>query len=155
MIAATLLFTALASLSTALPTSSKLDARAGGPAIVPIPSSCAVTNPYPTASSSSQTYTPGPSADNARGYYAYYPAFSDIDSMQLQCLEQCYGYGNKGDCVSAFWAQNLPVPDGYYGSTGGPLMTGCLFFNRTLTPEDFVVAPEGQATTPYARNIQC
>lgn len=160
MIASTLLFTFFASVTAAHPTSSNLEARAGGPAIIPIPSTCTVTSPYPTDESSSQTYQPGPSTDNAVMYMAYYGTYLwNITERQTSCLEQCnglgYAYGNSDGCKSAFWAQNLTVPAGYYNGPGGALSIGCLLFNRSLTPEDFVPAPEGRATTPFARNLRC
>jgi hypothetical protein len=75
--------------------------------------------------------------------------------MAQQCLEQCYGYGYHIECKTAFWAENLVVPAGYYGTPGGQLSTGCLFFGRELTSSDFVTAPVGQATDAFARNIAC
>ena len=75
--------------------------------------------------------------------------------MAEQCLEQCYGYGYHVECKTAYWAENVVMPAGYYGSSGGQLETACLMFNRTLVEDDFVVAPEGQATDAFAGNIQC
>jgi hypothetical protein len=128
--------------------------RAGGPAIVPIPDSCTVTDPLPT--SQSVSYMPAPSTADALLYNAYYSSFStNKTAMAQQCLEQCYGYGEHIECKTAFWAENMVVPEGYYGSPGGQLSTGCLFFTRTLTSDDFVAAPEGQATDAFAGNIAC
>jgi hypothetical protein len=128
--------------------------RAGGPAAVPIPSTCTVTNPLP--SSPGVSYQPAPSTADALLYNAYYPSFTtNTTAMQEQCEQQCYGYGYHVECKTAFWAENLVLPAGYYGSTGGQLSTGCLFFTRALTSGDFVAAPEGQATDAYARNIAC
>jgi hypothetical protein len=75
--------------------------------------------------------------------------------MAEQCLEQCYGYGYHVECKAAFWAENLVVPAGYYGTPGGQLSSGCLFFDRTLTSSDFITADAGQATDAFARNIVC
>jgi hypothetical protein len=158
-----LISTAISLLSTAafstfvsaLPaTTPNILARAGGPAIVPIPPTCSVTDPLPASSSAS--YVPAPSTSNALLYSAYYPSFStNKTAMAQQCLEQCYGYGYHVECKTAFWAENIVVPAGYYGTAGGQLSTGCLFFNRPLMNGDFVPAPEGQGTHSFARNIAC
>jgi hypothetical protein len=152
-----LTFTILASLVTltlALP-SSTLSKRAGGPAISPIPSSCTISHPLPTATAD-ETYIPAPSTSGVLIYSAYYPSPStNKTALALQCLQQCYGYGYKGDCVASYWAENVPTPSGYYGTAGGYLETACLYYSRELTETDFVVAPKGQATTPSAGNISC
>ncbi|KAF2035060.1 hypothetical protein EK21DRAFT_54847 [Setomelanomma holmii] len=128
--------------------------RAGGPAIVPIPANCSVTNPL--LASPSASYAPGPSTDGALFYNVYYPSYTTNSSaMAEQCLQQCYGYGDHVECKAAFWAENLVVPAGYYETPGGQLSTGCLFFNRTLVSSDFVLAPEGQAINAFAGNIAC
>jgi hypothetical protein len=128
--------------------------RAGGPAIVPIPSTCSVANPLATLPSKS--YVPAPSTSDALLYSAYYSSFStNKTEMAEQCLEQCYGYGFHVECKTAFWAENLVVPAGYYGTPGGQLSTGCLMFNRALDSNDFIVAPDGQATDGFAGNIEC
>jgi hypothetical protein len=150
------LFTAvIAATAAALPTaSSNIVARAGGPAAVPIPSTCVVTNPLPT--SDAATYQPAPSTDSSRLYYAYYGSFSDNKTaMAEQCLQQCYGYGGPIKCKATFWAENLVIPAGYYGTPGGGLSTGCIMFQRPLESGDFVPAPAGQATDAFAGNIAC
>ncbi|KAJ5058003.1 hypothetical protein J3E74DRAFT_366852, partial [Bipolaris maydis] len=136
----------LCSLVSALPTSN-LDPRAGGPAIVPIPSTCTVTPlaPPTTSSSSSnnnnQSFLPAPGTTDASLYSAYYPSFSSNKTqMAQQCLQQCYGYGDH----------NVLVPPGYYGTQGGYLATACLMFDRLLGQGDFVAAPEGQGTGAFA-----
>ena len=73
--------------------------------------------------------------------------------MAEQCLEQCYGYGYHVECKTAYWAENLVTPAGYYGA--GQLSTACLLFSRALDSDDFEVAPEGQATDAFAGNIAC
>jgi hypothetical protein len=89
-------------------------------------------------------------------YNAYYPSFStNKTAMAEQCLQQCYGYGNHVECKTAFWAENIVVPAGYYGTPGGQLSTGCVLFSRTLESGDFVAAPEGQATDAFAGSIAC
>jgi hypothetical protein len=154
MLASIIIFTSLAAFTSALP-SPTLSNRAGGPAISPIPSSCTVSNPLPTPEAD-ESYIPAPSTSDVLVYSAYYPSPStDKTALALQCLQQCYGYGKKGDCVASYWAENIPTPPGYYGTPGGSLETGCLFFTRLLTAEDFVIAPEGQATSSSAGNIVC
>jgi hypothetical protein len=75
--------------------------------------------------------------------------------MAEQCLEQCYGYGSHVECKAAFWAENLVIPAGYYGTPGGELSTGCLLFNSALDSNDFIIAPDGQATDGFVGNIDC
>ncbi|KAH3952210.1 hypothetical protein HBI56_166960 [Parastagonospora nodorum] len=146
---------AISAVANALPATPKgIAARAGGPAIVPIPPTCSVSDPLP--SSESTSYQPAPSTNDALLYNAYYGSFSaNKTAMAQQCLEQCYGYGYHVECKTAFWAENLVMPAGYHGTPGGQLSTGCLFFDRALTKEDFVPAPEGQATDAFAGNIVC
>ncbi|KAH7062823.1 hypothetical protein BKA63DRAFT_429239 [Paraphoma chrysanthemicola] len=133
---------------------SHIERRAGAPPIIPIPLTCTITNPLPT--SSSAAYTPAPSSNDALLYSAYYPSFSkNKTEMAEQCLQQCYGYGHHVECKTAFWAENVIVPAGYYGILGGQLSTGCLFFNRTLVSSDFEIAPPKQATDGFAGNIAC
>jgi hypothetical protein len=96
------------------------------------------------------------SANDALLYSAYYPSFStNKTAMAEQCLQQCYGYGYHVECRTVFWAENLVVPAGYYGTPGGKLSTGCLLFNRTLLSSDFETAPEGQATDWFAASLAC
>lgn len=140
---------AIVTIASALP--ADILPRAGGPAIVPIPSTCTVTNPLPAAS-----YQPAPLTADDVLYNAYYPSFStNKTAMAEQCLQQCYGYGNHVECKTAFWAENIVVPAGYYGTPGGQLSTGCVLFSRTLESGDFVAAPEGQATDAFAGSIAC
>ncbi|KAF2180489.1 hypothetical protein K469DRAFT_692693 [Zopfia rhizophila CBS 207.26] len=153
MFASIIIITALATLTTALPTTSnKVEARAGGPVAKPIPSTCTVNGPLPTG----ESHVPSPSTSNALLYYAYYPSPStNKTQMSQQCLEQCYGYGDSTQCKTAYWAENMVVPAGYCGSPGGNLETGCLMFNRTLTSAEFIPSTPGQNTSPFAGNIQC
>lgn len=103
-----------------------------------------------------ESNVPTASANNDILYSAYYPAPStNITMMSLQCLEQCYGYGDGSQCKTAFWAEKMPVPKGYYGSAGGKLETACLFFTRALGEDDFVSAPDGQASNAFAWSLQC
>jgi hypothetical protein len=136
-----------------------LDRRAGGPAITPIPASCTIMNPLPHAS---QYYGNGtvsgwvPSSDAlSHQIYSWYlsqPDYMTINNRWSNCIEQCNGLSG---CASAFMAYNAPLPKGYYGLPGGQLEVGCLFFNRTLTPLDFVTAKAGQYVNATAGNIYC
>ncbi|OCK86033.1 hypothetical protein K432DRAFT_377134 [Lepidopterella palustris CBS 459.81] len=151
-----LLASLLITLTSAVPTRLNLNRRAGGPAAVPIPANCTVKNPLPTSTSpSTVAYAPAPSTTSAYVYSAYYYPFStNQTALFTQCLEQCYGYGNKGECVAAYLASNVPAPP-LFGSPGGQLETACLMYNRTLTPADFVVASPGTYTDARCGNIVC
>jgi hypothetical protein len=150
MIASTIVLAALTTFGAAMPTSN--NARAGGPIAKPIPSSCTVTSLILTGST--QGYVPAAAVSSF--YSAYYPSpSSNKTAMAQQCLEQCYGYGDSTQCKTAYWAESVEVPSSYYNSPPGTYETGCLFYNQTLSPTDFVTAPEGHGTTPYAATIQC
>jgi hypothetical protein len=99
---------------------------------------------------------PAPATNNAILYSSYYPSFSsNTSAMAEQCLQQCYGYGYHVECKSAYWAENVMVPAGYYGTAGGQLSTACLMFSRALNMDDFVPVPEGQRIDAFAGNIAC
>ncbi|KAF1965483.1 hypothetical protein BU23DRAFT_561032 [Bimuria novae-zelandiae CBS 107.79] len=154
MLLSTAVFAAFATLTSALPTS--LKARAGGPAIKPIPASCTVADPFAQTTSAPSNFLPAPSAKSVELYAAYYPSFTtNTTKMAEQCLQQCYSYGNSTECKGAFWAENVAVPKGYYGSPGGQLETACVMYTRPLTEADFEAAPKGQGTSATARNIAC
>lgn len=147
---ATTLFS-LAAFATALPTSNA--PRAGGPAIKPIPDTCTVTDPNESTSTAA-AFVPASSTSSFELYAAYYPSFTtNTTQMQQQCLEQCYGYGSSTECKAAFWAENVVVPEGQRGA--GAKMTACRMFTRPLEAGDFVGAPEGEATSAFARNLAC
>ncbi|KAF2623619.1 hypothetical protein BU25DRAFT_414086 [Macroventuria anomochaeta] len=130
---------------------------AGGPSAVPIPSNCTVTNLTLTLGQMrNESYLPTADAKNDILYSTYYPSPStNITTMSLQCLQQCHGYGDGSQCKTAFWAEKMPVPEGYCGSSGGQLETACLFFTRVLEDQDFMLAPEGQAPEAFAWSLQC
>lgn len=142
-------------LTNALPSTPII--RAGGPAIVPIPANCTVTDLAPTLGhNSNQTYIPTPSTGNDIIWQAYYDAFSpDTISWSLQCLEQCNGYGGGNQCKTAFWAEEIVKPEGPYGSPGIYSSAGCLLFDRILGDADFEIAPEGQASNTFAWSLVC
>ncbi|KAF3043798.1 hypothetical protein E8E12_010384 [Didymella heteroderae] len=130
---------------------------AGGPAATPISSNCKITDLAPTLGQMrNESYVPTASASSNILYSAYYPAPSNnVTMMSLQCLEQCHGYGDGSQCKTAFWAKEMPVPEGYYGASGGQLETACLFFTRALGDDDFMAAPKGQASNAFAWSLQC
>ncbi|KAH9883194.1 hypothetical protein J1614_000050 [Plenodomus biglobosus] len=145
---------ALASVVSAFPTANTIVTRAGGPAIVPIPKACTVTSPLPITTGTS--YFPAPATEIDILYSAYYTSFTtNKTAMAEQCLQQCYGYGYHTECKTAYWAENVPTPAGYFGTPGGGLSTACVFFTRALSADDFVLAPAGQATDAFAGNIAC
>lgn len=155
MLTSTILVVALPALASAIPLLTNIVPRAGGPIAKPIPSTCTVTDPIPSLTPG-QGALPLPSTNNALLYSAYYPSPSENKTeMAEQCFQQCYGYGDSTECKTAFWAENVVVPAGYYGGPGGYNMTACLFYNETLTTEEFDITDGSQGTTPAAADIQC
>lgn len=148
--------------SVALPVlamASPIERRAGGPAITPIPSNCTVTNPLPHANhfcgnGTVSGWEPSSEALQSKVYqwYLSQPDFQSVNQRWGGCIDQCNGLSG---CKSAFMAYNAPTPKGYFGTQGGALEVGCLFFNRTLTPLDFVPAVKGQYVNATAGNIYC
>jgi hypothetical protein len=133
-----------------------LHARAGGPAIVPLPPTCTLTSPLPTTPIAPRTWGLTEQAIQSLLYQAYYGDGEYNQTKEFQmCSEQCYGYGLGVECKAAFWAEKLIVPKGYYNSPGGFPSVGCLLFTRPLTAEDFTIAPEGQSLHPMAGNLKC
>ena len=45
-------------------------------------------------------------------YQAYFESFLPQGQQWTQCKEQCYGYGNPGQCKSAFLGYMIPTPKG-------------------------------------------
>jgi hypothetical protein len=134
-------------------------AGAGGPIAKPIPESCTITNPLPHTNCSlpsTSGHKPSPSfTSNHTLYEAYFDLPTPAEELWTQCSQQCYGYGDEGDCKSAVLAYEVPVPEGYYGAEGGDLAIGCLLFDQYLTPEDFEEAVEGQWVDERAGSIRC
>lgn len=133
--------------------------RAGGPTAKPIPPTCTVINPLPHAAcgtSNIDGYKPDPSFVQSHLLYeAYFASSLSLEAQAKQCKQQCYGFGNVGDCVASFVGYNVPVPEGYMGSEGGELVTACLLFGEWLTPLDFVRAGEGRYVNATAASIYC
>ncbi|CAK4030912.1 Hypothetical predicted protein [Lecanosticta acicola] len=138
-----ILFTALAALASASP----LTKRAGGPAIVPIPSDCPTTNPLPASTG----YMPTPDTV----YQEFYTSSRPASEVAQECFDQCYGFGAPGTCKAAVLAYNVPTPEGYYGTAGGVLEISCMMFEDYLDETSFAEAPAGQYTNETAANIYC
>lgn len=146
--------------SAVLASAMPLEVRAGGPSFVPIPQNCTVTNPLPHASQycgngTVSGYKPSANFKASHQIYDYYlpaPTGETLNAQWSGCLEQCNGLDG---CVSALLAYNAPTPAGYYGTTGGVLEIGCLMFNASMTPNNFVAAAKGHYVNETAGNIYC
>lgn len=153
------LLLAAAGLVPLLATASPLVERAGGPAIKPIPKTCTVINPLPHAACGTANvngFMPDPDFVTANLLYqAYFDNSGSAKEQAKQCKEQCYGYGNPGECKSSFVGFKIPVPAGYLGTDGGQLEIGCLLFSEYLDPTTFVASPKGQYQKATAANIYC
>lgn len=99
-----------------------------------------------------------PDPDFTKAYLLYQAYFDNSGSPKKQakeCKQQCYGYGNPGECKSSFVGFKMPVPKGYMGTDGGQLEIGCLLFSEYLDPTSFVPAKKGQYQKATAANIYC
>jgi hypothetical protein len=155
------LFLTLTSLLLSLTYASPITPRAGagGPIAKPIPSSCNITNPL-AHTGFNTTITSGykPSlifTSTHLLYEAYFDLPTPAEELWTQCSQQCYGYGDEGDCKSAVLAYGVPVPEGYYGADGGELAIGCMMFDEYLAPDDFEEAGEGEWVDERAGSIHC
>ena len=146
-------------LFAAATTSAPLKPRAGGPAFIPIPSNCTIINPLPQAACGASKITGWQVSETFNAshhlYAEYFEGFLSRPAQTKQCLEQCYGYGNRGDCKSALLANNVPTPPGYFGTAGGVLEAACLMFDAYLDPDSFSKAPGGQYVAEAAGSIYC
>lgn len=88
-------------------------------------------------------------------YSAYFEGFLSRSTQATECMQQCYGFGNKGDCKSALLGYRIPTPEGYFGTAGGVLETACLLYDAYLNPTMFMTAPAGQYVNTTAMNIYC
>ncbi|TKA70692.1 hypothetical protein B0A55_06996 [Friedmanniomyces simplex] len=149
----------LASILPLLAASIPLSPRAGAPAFVPIPANCTVINPLPHAAgvASVNGYMPASNFTTSHLLYAAYFDAPYNQTMQSElCLEQCYGYGYPANCKSALLAYWVPIPKGYYGSSGNEMShTACLLYDAYLDPNLFVAAPSGQYVNETAGSIYC
>lgn len=135
-------------------------AGAGGPIAKPIPSTCDITNPLPHSNCSITTTTSGykPAstfASNHTLYESYFDLPTPAEELWKQCSQQCYGYGDAGECKSVISAYDVPTPKGYLGGSGGELMIACLMFDEYLVADNFEAAPEGQWLDVKADNLHC
>lgn len=135
-------------------------AGAGGPIAKPIPFTCNITNPLPHSNCSTTTTISGYKtastfASNHALYESYFDLSTPAEELWEQCSQQCYGYGDGGECKSVILAYDVPTPKGYYGGSGGKLMIACLLFDDFLAPDVFEAAPEGQWLDVRAGNLHC
>lgn len=135
-------------------------AGAGGPTAKPIPSTCDITNPLPHSNCSITTTTSGYKLastffSNHTLYESYFDLPTPGEQLWKQCSQQCYGYGDGGECKSVILAYDVPTPKGYYGGSGGELMIACLMFDKYLAADVFETAPEGQWLDVRAGNLDC
>jgi len=153
---------------------SPLDRRAGAPIPEPISSNCTIADPvlctsiaycdpvsYTPYRPTSATLTPALEGPFLYGYYLQPDSFQVISgnatSLFQVCLETCYGYGNTGDCLSAYQAYSYPAPP-MYGAPGGNPTVACLLFSKLLTTADFEIVPRDQTdewTDSRSGNIVC
>jgi len=134
--------------------------RAGGPTLKPIPSTCDITNPLPHSSCNATAATSGykPTsafASNHKLYESYFDLPTPAEELWEQCSQQCYGYGDAGECKSVILAYGVPTPKGYYGGPGGELTIVCLLFDEYLADEVFEAAVAGQWLDERAGNLHC
>jgi len=135
-------------------------AGAGGPIAKPIPSTCDITNPLPHSNCSTTTRMSGHKpastfASNHTLYESYFDLPKPAEELWEQCSQQCYGYGDVGECKSAILAYDVPTPKGYYDGSGGELKIACLLFDRFLAEDVLEAAPEGQWLDAMAGNLHC
>lgn len=129
-----------------------LSERAGGPIRQPIPADCTITYPRPQ---NLQSYQPSPDFVSKYAIYKYLVYSSDTTGTETEyqsCLESCYGYGLRGDCLSVFLAENVTTEVYGTNATG----TLCQFFSKPLKDGSFV-KPEvdGSYVNPKAAVISC
>lgn len=134
--------------------------RAGGPTLKPIPSTCEITNPLPHSSCNATAATSGHKpatafASNHTLYESYFDLPTPAEELWEQCSQQCYGYGDAGECKSAILAYDIPTPKSYYGGPGGELTIACLLFDEYLAGKVFEPAVAGQWLDERAGNLHC
>lgn len=133
-------------------TSSPLLRRAGGPAIVPIPPNCSVKCSAPTYPT--DAFKPTDAFAAAHGVFSSYltsDSVYNVSKTYNTCLEQCFGFGNPGQCVSTLFASNVTYSA--YGVTN----TGyaCLMFGVPLEGDDLVAVTDGSYAGARGTNIGC
>jgi hypothetical protein len=135
-------------------------AGAGGPTAKPTPSTCDIANPLAHSNCSNtittSNYKPTSTfASNHTLYESYFDLPTPFEQLWEQCSQQCYGYGDAGQCKSVILAYDVPTPKGYYGGSGGELKIACLMFDQFFAADDFEAALEGQWLDVRAGSLDC
>ena len=154
MLSQTLLLALLAPLALSSPIPSDLAPRAGGPVGKPIPDTC--STPSITPATPTWAFKTSPEFATANLVYSYsLPAESSVDdsTASQQCLEQCYGFGDPGECKSILYAHDVEY--NIHGSTGKG--TSCQMFRERITPEVLQPVTDGSYayTAAKAVDIDC
>ena len=140
-----ILLSSVTALAAAVPTK-VVEARAGGPAITPLPPTCTAVNvlPSPTAN---MVPLPG-----LADFVAWKPNFpeseSDEQTRQLaeDCVLQCHSIGISPPCVAAYFRH-----DATHGASGNT----CIGYNRLLQASDFAMITDVVFENVTATNILC
>lgn len=88
-------------------------------------------------------------------YESYFKIPTPAEELWERCRQQCYGYGDTGECKSVLLAYDVPTPKGSYEGSGGELMIACLMLDQFLAADNFEAAPEGQWLKVKAGNLHC
>jgi len=156
---------ALLPLANSLPTQSRLQAArsisAGGPTRAPLPAHCPLPQAHPAGSNSS-SFAPTAAFAAAHTLYSYLlspgatspdgtggPAAQD--GYVTACLETCYGYGNPGDCVAVWTANDVTAVE--YGVTVEGAFA-CYLYSRKICAGD-LEAVAGADFNARAVDIGC
>jgi hypothetical protein len=132
-------------------------AAAGGPALKPLPPICHLTNPLPPSHSNYTTkFKPSTPFSKVHNLYAsYFDLPTSTDELWTMCTQQCYGYGDEGECKSVLLARDVPVPEGYHGEEGGELRVACLIFDKEIGEGDFEEAVAGTWRDLRVGRVRC
>ncbi|MCJ1326291.1 hypothetical protein MMC10_002955 [Thelotrema lepadinum] len=132
--------------------SAPLTLRAGGPGIVSIPSTCSVTCAAPTyptdAFKATDSFT---STNSVFNQYIPSDSVTNVSASYNTCLEQCFGFGNPGECVSTVFASNVTYQA--YGVTS--VGYACIMFGKSLTGADMEAVTDGSWAGARGTNIGC
>lgn len=141
----------LAPLAMAMPT---ILPRAGGPSVTPIPANCTSTAVVPSSGAANFTLTPSFIATNQVYEFILSPdnnPYGSADALWLVCQEQCYGYGNDGDCVATLFAENVTGM-----SYGFPVNGfGCLMFGADIEETDLLETSDGSYANAAVLDRSC
>ena len=129
-----------------------LTPRAGGPAIVPIPSDCSVTCAAPTyptdAFKATDAFT---TANSVFSQYIPSDSVTNVSDSYNTCLEQCFGFGNPGECVSTVFASNVTYQAFGVTSVG----YACIMFGGPIAGGDLEAVTDGSWAGARGTNIGC